>query len=194
MAGRRAHTHLRRAGFWLAALLILACAFALQTVLTRTPIAAQNNNPSATPTAVTPRTFAVTPAPGIRGTPSPTPNLTSEPDCLPAPITRLTPGERGRVVPEDPFPLNLRVRPGAAPEIEILYRIPSGGIFYVLQGPQCEGIRAWWLVAYRPNSRSLAFQTPAASEVGGPMVGWVAEGVLQNGTPYYYVEPYPPGS
>ncbi len=79
--------------------------------------------------------------------------------------SRLTIGGQGRVLPGSPN--NLRSQPTTASVR--LSQIPSGGVFTVLEGPQCADNAAWWRVEYAGT------------------VGWTAEG--QGGT--YWVEPLP---
>jgi hypothetical protein len=70
---------------------------------------------------------------------------------------------------DDPRPLNLRREPNTASRR--LAQIPSLGVFYVLQGPECGEDYAWYFVEYNG------------------LEGWIAEGDQTS----YYVEPYPPG-
>jgi hypothetical protein len=91
---------------------------------------------------------------------------TPTPTCPGAPETRLILHERGRVLPDDPRPVNLRHEPGR--DNRWILQIPVRGVFYVLDGPVCEGDFAWFKVNYDGNE------------------GWIAEGELA----YYYVEPY----
>jgi hypothetical protein len=92
--------------------------------------------------------------------PSPTPA------CPRAPRTRLIVNERGRVMPDDPRPVNMRPEPGL--DQNFFAQIPIEGVFYVLEGPVCEGGFAWFMVSYQGRE------------------GWIAEGEAD----YYYVEPY----
>jgi uncharacterized protein YgiM (DUF1202 family) len=80
---------------------------------------------------------------------------------------RLVPGEQGRVL-LGLTRLNLRAEPALTSTV--INQIPGGGIFTVIDGPECgpDGL-PWWQVNYRDQ------------------VGWVAEG-LRN---VYYVEPLP---
>lgn len=106
-------------------------------------------------------TAAVTLAFQRRGCPSTLPN-------------RLIVHERGRVSDEDPNPLNLRA--GAHTDFERIGQIPAGGIFYVLEGPECSPRYSWFQVEYRDENGDL-------------LVGWIAEGADD----LYFVETYPPG-
>lgn len=86
-------------------------------------------------------------------------------------IPRLTIGGQGRVTPG--LPNVIRTAPGttsSGANSVVMGEIPGGGIFSVLNGPQCgpDG-RWWWLVDY------LGLR------------GWTAEG---EGTNTYWVEPY----
>jgi hypothetical protein len=80
---------------------------------------------------------------------------------------RLVPGGQGRVTVTPPLPNTLRAQPNSssAPVGEI----PPGGVFNVLEGPQCgTGGRAYWRVNYNG------------------LVGWTAEGEPGQ----YWLEPY----
>lgn len=99
----------------------------------------------------------------------PTPPPSPPPTCPGTLRERLIPGERGRVLADDPRPVNLRAEPGTAAQVRA--QIPVEAIFFVLEGPACAGEYAWFRVRYRETE------------------GWLAEGDLTS----YYVEPYPPG-
>ncbi len=122
-----------------------------------TPTASEREPEPATPTATA---FIMPTLP-----PSPTPI------CPGAPRTRLLLDERGRVLADDPRPINLR----AEPDGPIITGIPIRQTFYVLEGPVCtqDGDRAyaWYKVRYERYE------------------GWIAEGDLTS----YYTEPYLPG-
>lgn len=78
---------------------------------------------------------------------------------------------------DDPFPMNVREGPGTNFDPPI-GSIPVGGVFYVLEGPECSPRYAWYRVEYiRAN--------------GEVLTGWVAEGEVDTGS--YFVETYPPG-
>lgn len=102
------------------------------------------------------------------GTPyiMPTPPPTAQPVCAGAPPPRLILHERGRVLPDDPRPINMRRAAGV--ENIVVTQIPIRGLFLVLEGPVCGGDYVWWRVRYNG------------------LDGWVAEGD-GNG---YYIEPY----
>jgi uncharacterized protein YgiM (DUF1202 family) len=102
----------------------------------------------------------------MTATPPPTPTAA----CPPAPASRLILRERARVSVSDPRPLNLRS--GAGTANDVLAQIPAGGVFYVLEGPECSQNYAWYRVDYRG------------------IAGWIAEGDASA----YYVEQYPPGA
>lgn len=123
-----------------------------------TPAASEGEPETATPPAATAFIMPTLP-------PSPTPI------CPGAPRTRLLLNERGRVLADDPRPINLR----AEPDGPIITGIPIRETFYVLEGPVCtqEGDRAyaWYKVRYERYE------------------GWIAEGDLTS----YYTEPYLPG-
>jgi hypothetical protein len=81
---------------------------------------------------------------------------------------------RGRVSYEDPRdPLNIRSAPGTFAEISGI--IQPGGIFYVLEGPECTARYTWYRVEYRLGDSDL-------------ITGWIAEGDAS----VHYVERYPP--
>jgi hypothetical protein len=99
----------------------------------------------------------------------PTPPPKSPPFCPGAPKERLILQERGRVLPDDPRPINMRSEPGV--DNDVLVQIPIRAVFYVLEGPLCEGDFTWYKIRYLGRE------------------GWIAEGDLTS----YYVEPYLPG-
>jgi hypothetical protein len=105
--------------------------------------------------------------------PEPTATRTLAPtptdSCPGAPRTQLILNERGRVLNEDPRPLNVRVRPGTSSSI--VGRIEPSEIFLVLEGPECVETYNWYRVRY--NS----------------LEGWIAEGDLTS----YFVEPFVSG-
>ncbi|MCB9450753.1 MAG: SH3 domain-containing protein [Anaerolineaceae bacterium] len=119
----------------------------------------------AIPTATVSFTPLPTPTPLVVPTPGPEPEAT----CPGTRPERLILHERGRVLADDPRPLNLRSEPNTSSRR--LTQIPSLGVFYVLQGPECNEEYAWYFVEYRGYE------------------GWIAEGDLLS----YYVEPYLPG-
>ena len=88
--------------------------------------------------------------------------------------TRLIVRERGRVAADDPEPLN--IREGVSTNEPIIGRIPVGGVFYVLEGPECSPLYAWYRIEYRTTAGDL-------------LTGWIAEGNAES----YFVETYPPG-
>ncbi len=123
-----------------------------------------NSNTTPAPTRV-PTTVA------LNQTPNPVPFImtippTPTPVCPGAPRTRLIVQERGRVMRADPRPVNLRSAPGL--DNRSVDLIPVDAIFYVLDGPVCEGDFAWFKVRYDDQE------------------GWIAEGESD----FYYVEPY----
>ncbi|NWG18471.1 MAG: hypothetical protein HXY41_17750 [Chloroflexi bacterium] len=138
--------------------------------------------PAATPAAVsvqptgTPRPPSASPTPNE---PTPTPFIwptlpaSPTPVCPGAPRTRLIVQERARVLPDDPLPVRLREGPGL--DKRILELIPIRAVFYVLDGPICNGGYSWFKVRYQE------------------IEGWIAEGRLQDGAISYFVEPYLPG-
>lgn len=89
--------------------------------------------------------------------------------CPNVPPNRMIVYERGRVTMDDPAPLNLRSGPRTT--FDVLDQIPSGGIFFVLEGPRCSDQYAWYRVDYRGQQ------------------GWVAEGSSNA----YFIELYLPG-
>jgi|GEM_PF-471141 len=83
--------------------------------------------------------------------------------------TRVIVRERARVTPlGDDDPLNIRDAPGT--DSDILGRIPIGGVFFVLAGPECTQRYTWYQIDY------------------DGVIGWVAEGDVS----VYFTEPYPP--
>jgi hypothetical protein len=98
----------------------------------------------------------------------PTPLPLAAPVCPAAPRTRLILNQRARVLPDDPRPINLRGGPGTSNNT--ITSITILEIFFVLNGPVCNGDYAWYEVQY------------------GDYRGWIAEGDLSS----YYVEPYLP--
>jgi hypothetical protein len=109
--------------------------------------------------------------------PRPTPTPYVQPTLLPPPTpvcpnvvpNRLTLYERGRVSYDDPEPLN--IRQGPSTNFDIDGEIPVGGVFFVLDGPECSPTYTWLYVRYEA------------------VEGWIAEGTIGG---VYYVEPYPP--
>jgi hypothetical protein len=89
--------------------------------------------------------------------------------CPGAPRTQLILNERGRVLNEDPRPLNMRLRPGTSSSI--IGRIEPNEIFFVLEGPECVEAYNWYRVRYNA------------------LEGWIAEGDLTS----YFVEPFVSG-
>ena len=120
--------------------------------------------PSVTPTATAARvvTAAPTTTAFVVPTAPPTPTAT----CPGAPRERLVVGERGRVLPDDPRPVNVRAEAGTGSRV--LTQMPINAIFTVLEGPVCEEEYSWYRISYRESD------------------GWIAEGDLTS----YYVEPY----
>jgi SH3 domain-containing protein len=96
----------------------------------------------------------------------PTPPPSPTPICPAAPKERLILQARGRVLPDDPRPINMRSAPGTSNSV--LVQIPVRAIFFVLDGPVCSGNFAWFKIRYQGRE------------------GWIAEGDLSS----YYVEPY----
>jgi hypothetical protein len=84
--------------------------------------------------------------------------------CYNAPLSRLTAGMMGRVLPG--LPNALREYPASGRRLGV---IPGGEVFNILSGPECGPAgRRWWQVSYRGS------------------VGWTAEG---EGS-VYWLEPY----
>lgn len=121
--------------------------------------------PAVTIVAETPATtVAVQPSPQPSSTPT-QPLLTS---CPGTPPIQLILQERGQVV-DDNESLNLRGGPGT--DYNVLLRIESGEVFFVVGGPACADGYTWFQVKYDSQT------------------GWIAEGDLTE----YYVVPYLPG-
>lgn len=104
-------------------------------------------------------------------TPYVMPTLPSSPtpSCPNTQRNRLIVYERGRVTNDDPSPLNLRAGPSTS--FDILNTLPTGTLFFVLEGPRCSQRYAWYRIEYNGAQ------------------GWIAEGDSQK----YFVEPYLPG-
>jgi uncharacterized protein YgiM (DUF1202 family) len=98
--------------------------------------------------------------PVTSGTTTPTPIPAT---CSFAPAPRLSIGRLGRVTPG--LPNNLRALPTSTSVL--LGQIPTGGIFTVLNGPQCAEGLYWWQVNYNG------------------LTGWTPEG----GSGQYWLEP-----
>jgi len=107
----------------------------------------------------------VTATPYVAPTPPPSPT----PSCPNTQRNRLIVYERGRVTNDDPSPLNLRAGPSTS--FDILNTLPTGALFFVLEGPRCSQRYAWYRIEYNG------------------VQGWIAEGDSQK----YFVEPYLPG-
>lgn len=112
-----------------------------------------------------------TPSARLSATPFIWPTLPPSPTpvCPDAPRTRLIVQERGRVLPDDPRPVNVRQQPGTDQPVKAL--LPVRAVFYVLEGPVCKNSYSWFRIRYDGAE------------------GWIAEGDLTS----YYVEPYLPG-
>ena len=84
--------------------------------------------------------------------------------CPGDPVSRLVIRQMGQVTPGDSN--YIRSRPGGSAILnsKAMGQMPPGGVFIVLDGPDCVAGYAWWQVNYRG------------------MVGWTAEGV---GTTYW---------
>jgi uncharacterized protein YgiM (DUF1202 family) len=91
-------------------------------------------------------------------------------NCPDTPPVRLIVQERGRSTAVNTDPINLRNGPSR--DYNVITRIETGEIFFVLDGPSCNDGFAWFYVRYRRNEREY--------------LGWIAEGDFDN----YYVEPY----
>ena len=96
--------------------------------------------------------------------PSPTPACGAD-----APPTRMIVGEHGRVLDDDPRPLNVRMAAGT--DNRVLGQLQIREVFMVLDGPQCAGDYVWYFIQR------------------GDLQGWVAEGDFA----LYYIAPYLPG-
>ncbi len=87
--------------------------------------------------------------------------------------TRLSAGGLGRVLPNPPIPNVVRTGPGTnstGSNSVVIGEIPPGGVFSVIQGPQCGTDGRWW---WQVNYNGLS--------------GWTAEG---EGYHTYWVEPW----
>lgn len=149
-------TDFKIAGRYLAILISLSC---LMAACQPSPGGQTSSSQQA---QVTP---SVTPTLYIMPTPPPSPT----PICPGAPKEHLILQERGRVLPDDPRPINMRSAAGT--DNTVLVQIPIRSLFYVLEGPVCADDFAWYKIRYKGRE------------------GWIAEGDLTS----YYVEPYLPG-
>jgi hypothetical protein len=87
--------------------------------------------------------------------------------------TRLSAGGLGRVLPNPPIPNVVRSAPGtnsSGSNSVVTGQIPPGGVFSIIQGPQCGSDGRWW---WQVNYNGLT--------------GWTAEGEGYN---TYWVEPW----
>lgn len=119
--------------------------------------------------SVTPAVTAAPDAPTLTPFVWPTLPPSPTPVCPNTPRTRLILQERGRVLPDDPRPVNLREGPGTDKEVKAM--MPVRALFFVLDGPVCNNGYSWFKVRYQE------------------IEGWIAEGDRTS----YYVEPYFPG-
>ncbi len=94
-------------------------------------------------------------------TPTPFAGVTQ---CLNAPPPRLQVGGQGRVTLGG-VPNRIRSQPNTSGAV--LGQIPSGDVFSVIGGPNCDGTYSWWQINYNG------------------VVGWTAEGTGAD----YFVEP-----
>lgn len=166
MAARRFNVWWLQLCLSLLALLILSACNAV-SVPTTTPEATRRALTAATPSPPTasPLPDEPTPTPFIWPTLPPSPT----PVCPDAPRTRLIVQERGRVLPDDPRPVNVREGPGTDRPVKAI--MPVLSVFMVLEGPVCNGGYSWFRIRYEA------------------VEGWIAEGDRTS----YYVEPYLPG-
>jgi hypothetical protein len=113
---------------------------------TRTPTPTLTMTPSQTPSP----TLTFTPSPTFTPPPTFTPSTTPRFGAVTCPgfmASRLAVGEQGRVLP-DGDPNRLRDRPSTTGTQ--LTTILPGGVFTVLEGPECDPAgRAWWRVEYK---------------------------------------------
>lgn len=93
--------------------------------------------------------------------------------CPDAPASRLILQERGRSTAARDDAINLRNGPSTT--YNVITRIETGELFFVLDGPSCAEGYAWFYVRYRRGQREY--------------LGWLAEGTAEN----YFVEPYVQG-
>ncbi|MBO9309812.1 MAG: Ig-like domain-containing protein, partial [Chloroflexi bacterium] len=82
----------------------------------------------------------------------------SAPECPNAPPSRLIPGERAIVLPDDPTPLRLRSAPSLS--ARVIRELPINTELEITGGPRCADGFLWYRV----------------SVVGSDLSGWVAEG------------------
>lgn len=76
----------------------------------------------------------------------------------------------GWVIPEPPIPTNVRRVPGG----DVIFLLPPGAAFRVLDGPKCYAGYSWWKIGFITSDTKVEY------------VGWIMEG-----SNYYYIEPYP---
>jgi WD40 repeat protein len=153
---------------------------ATDCVITPTPTPTSTLTPSQTstitltPTITATATTTFTPTNTVTPTITPTPTFTFTPTststalplaCQDAPIPRLLGNTQGRVLDDDPSPINMR--DGAGSRFNRILEVPAGAFFSIIQGPICEGGYFWYQVNYAGT------------------VGWIAEGDSFS----YYTEP-----
>src|SRR5258708_874094 len=113
----------------------------------------QGNGTSVSSTSVSSSAFSSTTEPTITPTLSETapPSALAISACPSSPTPRLSIGGKGRVTPGDANWLNSApMKPSLHPgESKRIVQIPAGGVFDVLDGPQCADGITWWKVKYR---------------------------------------------
>lgn len=145
--------------------------FSIDCIITPTPTATATFTPSNTPTITftptTTQTFTptftptVTPTSTVTLTPTITPTFTATSTPLPvacqnAPVPRLIGVPVGRVLDDDPLPINMR--DGAGTGYNRILEVPAGALFGILQDPVCADGYFWYQVDYNGT------------------IGWIAEG------------------
>ncbi|HRQ40105.1 MAG TPA: SH3 domain-containing protein [Chloroflexota bacterium] len=133
---------------------------------TATPI------PTDTPIPPSPtftRTPTNTPTPTPTNTPTETPTMTPTPECIGAFPTRLTVGDRAKVIN---YQLNVRTGPGT--NYPLVSRLSVDREVTVLEGPQCSNGQLWYHI------KSDVYRTSAGNQV--QVEGWSVE---ESGNVYY---------
>ena len=136
---------------------------------TRTPAPQNQITPDETLPPLTTATQTLTPRPTRTRIVTTSVVITPTAVCSGAPPPRLIINERGRVLDDDPRPLNVRSGPGT--DYRIFGRLEIQDVFWVVDGPLCGDNYVWFKVQR------------------GILEGWIAEGDFSS----YYVEPYLPG-
>lgn len=138
-----------------------------QTAAAWTDTPTPSHTPTHTPTRTSTATHTPTPPPTATRVP-PTPTAQIPEECQRFLTPRLIGHTQACV--SDSEPNNIRAQPGS---LDIVGQIPPGGVFTILDGPECtlSTVTVWYYVGYNG------------------MVGWTAEGSKLTGT--YWLSPLP---